>query len=142
LKSAKSGEGSSAPNRSTSERGNRVTSTGGISLARAVRKNALSTKAPPHHAAQRRNVRLGTALATNADRLAASTTTAAYTRRPRKRTDGGVSRFRQPPREQHSLNRRETPASQAGGIPRGLRGKSALSTAHRSADSPAAEREM
>ena len=118
--------------RSRSEAGSRACSTGGIKRARAVCQNGVAVNVSLHHRRQRAMVRGGTgtisprrsrrdALAPDC-RMAISTTMAAtYTRRPRKRSDGGVARDRHPCRRQQNEKRWSCSGPSFSGRPRGLR---------------------
>lgn len=102
--------------RSSNDRGNPDSSTGGISLAFVKRQNAVAGNDSRHHCRHRSTVRRSTP---TSDRnlparrgvspasIAATSTTSAprYTRRPKNRNDGGVTRRRQPSRSQQKLNR-------------------------------------
>ena len=99
--------------------------------AQTVTKTSVVMNGPHHHPSHRRTVRAGTpvvdrisrsAVSACATMLATITTTPRYTRRPRKRTDGGSARLLQPSRPQQRL-KRVTDLSPLGAIspPRGLR---------------------
>jgi hypothetical protein len=99
---------------STSDSGRRDSSKRGMNRARAVFQNGLSAKLSSHQTRHRSKVR---SLIPNAKRncstrfgfnpcimaLTSTTTTPAYTFRPRNRTLGGVFRFRQPSFAQQKL---------------------------------------
>lgn len=116
----------------TSDAGSSRTRGGGTRWARISVKTGVSVNDPCHQRSHRRSVRAGTHEARDAAlaaanarlrRLATSTTTPRYTRRPRNRTDGGVARLRQPSRLQQRLNRRENaPVISANAPQRGFRG--------------------
>ena len=99
----------------------------------AALQNRLDAKSLCHHDAHRFSVRrLTPTISRNlwsrfADTVALSalnttTTGPKNTLRPRNRTDGGVTRRRQPSRSQQKLCRHMLPASISPGPPRGLRG--------------------
>lgn len=126
-----SGDGDRA--RSISDAGSRDSSSGGKSRERSSCHSTLATKAVRHHDSHRFTVRRGTpasarvladSAAASARTHAISTTTSAYTRRPRNRTDGGVTRRRQPSVAQHRLSRLDHDAAGSGVTDpnRGLRG--------------------
>jgi len=105
-----------SPKRESSEAGSSDSCTGVEKKAFASVQNALSAKTACHHPSHRRTVRLGAPCtpATVAHSpqgfarpaaLATTTITEMYTLRPKKRSDGGVARRRQPSRRQHKLSR-------------------------------------
>jgi hypothetical protein len=118
--------------RASSDAGSSSSEGGGTMRAQHSRQSASATNTVRHHVLQRRTVRTGTPVAsrsalaravTSAIALARITTISAYTRRPKKRTDGGVARRLQPSWAQHRLSRRvHASAAGASAPPRGLRG--------------------
>jgi hypothetical protein len=119
--------------RSSSAPGNRVSSAGGMKLARAICQKGVAVKASRHHVRHRSTVgrstwmsavsrRMRDAVAPSR-RIAITTIVAArYTLRPRKRNDGGVLRLRQPCRAQHRLSRKSCSGASLRSLPLGLRG--------------------
>ena len=103
-----------------------------MNAAEAAFQNRLATKALRHHARQRASVRrlaptssvscLIRAAVAPCRIVSTSTTTAPrYTLRPRNRSDGGVSRVRQPSSAQQKLNRWLQASMSPASPPRGLR---------------------
>src|SRR5208282_2843238 len=122
----------SPTNRSRIEVGNALREKDGTSRADSSTNAALVVNGPRHQRRQRRVVRAATPVvrsaaaalaAARATTLARITTAPTYTRRPRKRNDGGMARRRQPSRPQHRLKRRPSPSpATPSSPPRGLRG--------------------
>ena len=125
---------SSPSKRATSAPGSVVAAgAGGARRPCAALQNRLDAKSLCHHDAHRFSVRkLTPTISRNlwsrfADTVALSalnttTTGPKNTLRPRNRTDGGVTRRRQPSRSQQKLCRHMMPVPISPGPPRGLRG--------------------
>src|SRR5450432_3831000 len=126
------GTAPSPARRASSETGSRPRSGAGTSRADSSMNGLLVVNGPCHQRSQRRVVRAGTPVARTealtaiivmAIALATTTTAPTYTRRPRKRTEGGMARRRHPSRPQQRLKRRSNAsAAAASSPPRGLRG--------------------
>jgi len=95
-------------NRSSKAAARSASLTGGINRARAARQNKRRTKGPEKNQRHLPAVRPGTSAARVVTHRAHTSkiTAAAYTRRPKNRTDGGVLRRRHPSRAQQKLYRR------------------------------------
>src|SRR5271166_1154191 len=123
----------SPPKRSISAAGSCVPSSGGMKPARAILQNGVAVNVSCHHLRQRAIVRRSTdttwlkrssrASLTPCCRMVISTTmVATYTLRPRKRSDGGVARERQPSTAQQKLKRWSCSGPRRHGRPRGFAG--------------------
>ena len=113
---ASGGSPSFRQKRSSNAPGRSFSSTGRMSRARAAIQNRVRGKIDCHHRRQRRSVRTLTPTAPLSTRAFVregplsstenkSTTTAKYTRRPKNRTEGGVTRRRHPSWSQQKLCR-------------------------------------
>ena len=119
--------------RSSIAAGNPSSSTGGMKLARAICQKGIAVKAPRHHVRHRSTVlrptwmsavsrRMRDAVAPSRRIETRTIAAARYTLGPRKRSDCGVLRLRQPCRAQHRLNRKSCSGPNLRSLPRGLRG--------------------
>jgi hypothetical protein len=101
-------------------------------LARAICQNGIAVNALRHHVRHRSTVLRSTWMSAMNRRMRACVApsrsiairiivAARYTLRPRKRSDGGVLRLRQPCRAQHRLNRKSCSGGSLHSLPFGLR---------------------
>ena len=104
-----------------------------MKLARAICQKGVAVNASRHHVRHRSTVLRSTLMSAVSRRMRACVApsrriairmivAARYTLRPRKRSDGGVLRLRQPCRAQHRLSRKSCSGGSLRSLPLGLRG--------------------